>query len=295
MEGIVDEKEKTPCGRFRFVVGLVSLLSLSTFVILAAIRISADSRGTSIGGIVLDWIKILIPFYIFAVTLFVYGLANYILSAPNIGMSGGHGGQFYYNLLGQLLVRDLGYKSLENFNEGAVLRGLLRGVVYTLIIAYSAMASALECKNCDVPYKMLSVGFLVTYFFRLIMLLYNGFYSYHRLLAMTEEVRSYQESLVRIFCDRPALRFEFSFLSFLSCFSFFLSFDLTSIVFASLSFLATYLYSFNRTKPACLTMPFHTSMLPVKKRTPCFSICSFGSSPSPLPSWGACGSAMEAA
>lgn len=191
-------------GRVKMMLGAAGLLSTLAFLVLLVMKLDAEARGQS-SGFSLDWREVFLPFAAACTVGFLWMLIHYCASAPLTGGTlKGHGGQFYYNLLMQLLVNKLRSSSIVSLNQSKVLRDMLAIVAYVLIATYSFMAAHLKCDGCDVPYSMLSIGFLVVYALRIILTCYTGFYSYHRLKDMAEEVRIYQESL-----DQPRL-FDFS-------------------------------------------------------------------------------------
>lgn len=191
-------------GKVKVGLGAAGLVSTLAFLVLLVMKLDADARGQS-APFALDWREVFLPLATAGLVGFLWMLIHYCSSAPVTGGTlKGAGAQFYYNLLMQLLVNKLRSSSVVGLNQAKVLRDVLVVVAYLLIVGYSFMASHLSCNGCDVPYSMLSIGFLVVYFFRIILTMYSGFYSFHRLKDMAEEVRIYQESL-----DQPRL-FDFT-------------------------------------------------------------------------------------
>lgn len=172
----------------------LSILSLLAFVGLVIFKMSGSGDSSS-----LQWSLVVLPLLVSFMFLFLWVVVNYFTTGIIQQTSGnkniGSGGQYYYNLMSELLVKRLQVRDIENLNEAYMLRDILRGVVYVLIIFYSVSLTQQKC-SCSVPYTMLSFGFVGTYLARFVMLIWNGFYSYHRLADMATEVRSFQESLV---------------------------------------------------------------------------------------------------
>ncbi len=176
---------------------ICSLVSLCIFFVLAIIRLDSDARNGEVGGWVMYWNSILIPLEVSFGFLLCWLLINFAIHAPISVDNAGAGGQLYYNLITQLLIRQVNTRSIENLNETLLLKDFLRLVCFSTVIIYSVVALAtMTCTNCNVPYKMIAVGFLVAYFARCVMIAWNGYYSYHRLKGMAEEVRVYQEAMV---------------------------------------------------------------------------------------------------
>lgn len=187
-------------GKAKMTLGGLGLLSTLAFLVLLVMRLDADARGQS-SGFAIEWREVFVPAAVACLVGFLWMLIHYCASAPLTGGSvKGHGGQVFYNLLTQLLVKKLQFRSVANLNQAKVLRDILVIIAYALIVVYSFMAAHLSCNGCEVPYSMLSVGFLVVYFFRIILTCYIGYYSFYRLKDMADEVRVYQESL-----DQPRL------------------------------------------------------------------------------------------
>jgi hypothetical protein len=196
-------EEPGVCSKYlKITLGVLALLGTLLFFVFLIIRLDADARGVGVGGIVLTWPKIFAPLGCAAFLMIVWMLINYVASSPPSLTAPGKGGHVYYSLTSQLLVKDVATSSINSYNEGIMLRNILRFVAYALVVGYSAVASQLACKDCEVPYQMLAYGFLSAYALRMGMLVYNGRASFARLNYMAEQVRLYQESLDQSILDR---------------------------------------------------------------------------------------------
>lgn len=186
--------------RFKLVVAILSMSAFFVFAVLAVIRADAGYRGAPVGGIVLPWTDIIVPLAAGAGLLLIWLIVNFISQAPLTGevSTSGNGGQLLYNLLTQLLVKQVDPRSIEGYNESITLRDILRGVAYLTIILYSAFLAKQNCPRCDVPYRMLAFGFIGSYTARLATLGYHSYRSFLRHNFMAQEVRYFQESMVRV-------------------------------------------------------------------------------------------------
>ena len=196
------EDDDAPVGRSRGAARLKTFfkvcagLSFVTFIVLAILKGTVGKDASSGTWSKINWGVVTTPLLAALAFHFAWLVVNYFTQGiVAVSLGGGQGGQYYYNLLGQLLVKEVHVSAIENINEAIMLRHILRSVWYTLIVVYSFSLTRLKC-SCSIPYTMIAFGFISTYLFRLFMLLYNGFYDYHRYHDMATEVRSYQESLV---------------------------------------------------------------------------------------------------
>jgi hypothetical protein len=127
-------------------------------------------------------------------------LLNYYTRRPQLSSSsaGAYGSQYFRNFLGQLLVKDLEVASLENCNEAAILRSILKLAANGVIIFSAVVAVQAPCTGCAVPYSAVGWGLIGSFVARSALMLYVGFYDYHLYNDAAREVRTYQESLVRL-------------------------------------------------------------------------------------------------
>lgn len=181
----------------KLILAMSAILFFCSFTVLAVIRLDADLRGRDKpSGWVFDWTTICIPFAVSLSLIIIWMVVNFFTHAPVTGEQAGAGGQLYYNLVTQLLIKKVDTRSIDNLNQGSILRDILRLVGYAAVIVYSVLLLVtVSCLSCNVPWKMIAVGFCCSYFLRSIMLFWNGFYSFHRLNDMKREVRVYQEAL----------------------------------------------------------------------------------------------------
>lgn len=182
---------------FKIAFALCALFTLSIFCVFALIRVDNDIRGLPVGGWALEWTKIIIPLAVSAGLMLLWLILTFFLHQPLAGAEySGTGGQLWNNLLNQLLVKNVTTRAIENYNQGSMLRDGLRLIMYTTIMVYCITILILvPCPKCTVPFKMLAVGFVVAYFARCFMILWNGFFLYHKYKDMMEEVRFYQEAM----------------------------------------------------------------------------------------------------
>eukprot|EP01006_Ploeotia_vitrea_P051043 TRINITY_DN67520_c3_g1_i3.p1 TRINITY_DN67520_c3_g1~~TRINITY_DN67520_c3_g1_i3.p1 ORF type:complete len:239 (-),score=116.16 TRINITY_DN67520_c3_g1_i3:215-931(-) len=124
-------------------------------------------------------------------------MINFVMSRPYTGERGlsSRGGQQYYSLLQQLVVRAIDVRWVESYNQAVTLRAVLRFLMYGTLAGYALIVSSMPCNGCDVPYELFAFGILVTYVLRLVLIVYSGYYEYTRFRLMADELRLYQESL----------------------------------------------------------------------------------------------------
>jgi len=194
---MVGEPHNSVAEGFKVTFALLGLAALCIFSVFALIRLDNDLRGLQPGGWALSWTSIIIPLAVSGFFMLLWLTLTFFLHTPLAGADySGAGGQLWNNLMNQLLVKKVTTRAIENLNQSSMLRDGLRMLMYTTLIAYSiAILITVPCPKCTVPFKMLAVGFSVAYFARCFMIVWNGFFSYHRYKDMQEEVRLYQEAM----------------------------------------------------------------------------------------------------
>jgi hypothetical protein len=187
------------CGeQLKFLLTCIVIAALGAGLVLFIIKLDSDTRHVE--SPVADE-HIALCLLVAGACLLAWMTVNYFSTPVHRGIyEGGYGTQFLYNLLNQIAVKHLRTSSIESLTEAEMLRDFLRGIAYLLIIGYCCAICQKRCSGCNVPYAMVSIGLIVCYVIRGILLVRNGLHAYRRLRVMEMKVRAYQESL-----DMPSL------------------------------------------------------------------------------------------
>lgn len=182
--------------RLKLFLAILSFFSLLCFIVLMIIKIDAEMRETT-PPFALEWISVFIPLAATIGLSFLWLLLNYCSKAPSTrGIPApGTGGQFWFNLLSQTLVKKVSCTSIDSLNESYMFAAILSSIVFVLLAVLAGMATRHSCAHCDAPYSMLGYGFASLYSLRFLLLVYNTLKGYEHYCNMSEEVRAYQENM----------------------------------------------------------------------------------------------------
>src|SRR5438128_2341128 len=99
-------------------LAIAALVFFLIFFVLAVIRADSDIRGKDKpAGWVFTWSTILMPLAISGGLVVLWLIVNFFTHMPLTGEHAGTGGQLYYNLINQLLVKRVNTRAIENLNQ----------------------------------------------------------------------------------------------------------------------------------------------------------------------------------
>jgi len=134
----------------------------------------------------LDWIKlVVIPFVIAMTCVIIYMLIHFFSDgAENVDKA--------HILHPPQVLQEQDPSLIENYNELHVFRDILLFCLYLLFIVYGLLIYFTPCASCNTPYPMLSLGVVVTYALRVLVLIYHFRVYYVRYNLMAFEIANYQ-------------------------------------------------------------------------------------------------------
>jgi len=173
--------------RSKMCATIMSGLSLEVLIVFIILKLDGFTQLNH-----LDWIKlIVIPFVIGASFVILWMLVHFFSEgAENVNKA--------LLLQPQEILMDqeiVDPMSIENYNEFHVFRDILVFSLYCLFIVYGVAIYVTPCSTCNTPYTMLSLGIVITYSVRALVLLYHLHHYYKRYTLMANEISNYRTLL----------------------------------------------------------------------------------------------------
>jgi hypothetical protein len=162
----------------------MSALSLEVLAIFIILKVDGFSELTR-----LDWVTLIVlPFVIGAAFVIVWMIVHfYSVGAENVNKA------ILLNPQEVLMDPDIiSVHSIEDYNEFHVFRDILLFAMYCFFIVYGVAIYVTPCRNCNTPYDMLSLGIIITYSIRTLVLIYHFQFYVRRYNLMSREISNYR-------------------------------------------------------------------------------------------------------
>jgi hypothetical protein len=170
--------------RSKICATIMSGLSLEVLIVFIILKLDGFTQLNH-----LDWIKlIVIPFVIGASFVILWMLIHFFTEGAE-NVSKGLLLQPQELLMDQEVVDPT---SVDGFNQFHVFRDILLFSLYCLFIVYGVAIYVTPCQSCTTPYAMLSLGIVLTYSVRALLLLYHFHQYYRRYTMMVTEISNYR-------------------------------------------------------------------------------------------------------
>jgi len=134
----------------------------------------------------LAWVQaVVLPFVVAALCVILYMLIHFFSeAAENVEKA--------LILHPPEVLQEQDPRSIEDYNEFHVFRDILLFCLYVLFITYGTLIYVTPCASCNTPYPMLSLGVILTYSIRALVLIYHLRVYYVRYNLMAFEISNYQ-------------------------------------------------------------------------------------------------------